>query len=229
MQPFARTIRLPFDVPYFAQVASPELAGPIFAEGLDARLDPRWEEFGAEIAEEYAYWCWRACGQACVKMCVEALGGERRSLMDWVRAGLTQAGYLVEKDDRGNPIEVGWLHRALAELIQAAGFPAVAQPVALDEFPNYLSEGCLLIASVSYEVGLDCGPVTHKSGHLVVVTGADLLGDAIENVIINNPSGRSEALRARACIPIGRFQAGYSGRGIVIDQPTTADNQFWLF
>ena len=212
------TIGLPMDVPYYAQVASPELAGAIFAEGLDARLDPRWKESGAVTAEEYAYWCWRACGPACVKMCVEALGGEKRSLMDWVRAGLSRAGYLVEKDDQGRPVEVGWLHRVLAELIKEAGFQAVPVPLPLDEFPRRLRDGCLLIASVSYEVGLDTGPVTHTGGHLVVVTGASLREDTLENIIINNPSGRSEKLRANACIPIERFQAGYSGRCILTNR-----------
>ena len=69
MLPQDETIRLPYPIPYCAQVASPELAHPIFAGGMDARLDPRWRESGAETAEEYAYWCWRARGPACVKMC----------------------------------------------------------------------------------------------------------------------------------------------------------------
>jgi hypothetical protein len=212
--PGARSIHLPYRVPYYAQVASPELAQAIFAEGLDARLDPRWRDSGAETAEEYAYWCWRACGPACVKMVVEGLGGEKRTLMDWVRAGLALDGYLVEKDGLGNPVEVGWLHRALAELIREAGFQAMPQPLSLEEFPHYLSEGCLLIASVSYEVGLATGPVTHTGGHLVVVVGASFLGETLENIIIHNPSGRSEELRANACIPAGRFRSGYSGRSI---------------
>jgi hypothetical protein len=139
--------------------------------------------------------------------------------MDWVRAGLSRGGYLVEKDDLGNPVEVGWLHRALAELIRAAGCQATPQPVDLDEFPHYLKQGCLLIASVSYEVGQNAQPVGYKGGHLVVVVGAGLLGDALENIVINNPSGRSEELRANACIPTVRFRAGYSGRCIIVGRP----------
>jgi hypothetical protein len=225
MLPARRCIRLPYSVPYYAQVASPELAGPIFARGLDARRDPRWKESGAQTPEEYAYWCWRACGPACVKMCVEALGGEKRYLMDWVRGGLSRAGYLVEKDEQGQLVEAGWLHRTLADLIREASFQAVSQPLPLEEFPHYLSEGCLLIASVSYEVGLDTGPVTHTGGHLVVVVGANLLEDTLEDIMINNPSGRSEELRANACIPAGRFRAGYSGRGIIICQPASGENR----
>jgi len=217
VQPTIHTIRLPFPVPYYAQVASPELAIAIFDEGLDARLDPRWTETGAETAEEYAYWSGRACGPACVKMCVEALGGEKRSLMDWVRAGLARQGYLVEKDQQGDPVEVGWLHRALAELIQAAGFRATPQAVALDDFPHYLKRGCLLIASVSYQMGQVVQLVTRKGGHLVVVIGVSLLENTLEYIFIDNPSGRSEELRANACIPVERFRAGYSGRCIVIN------------
>jgi hypothetical protein len=219
MPPDIRSIHLPFNVPYYAQVASPELADAIFANELDARLDPRWRESGAETAEEYAYWCWRACGPACVKMCVEALGGEKRSLMDWVRTGLSLNGYLVEKDDQGNPVEVGWLHRALADLIRGAGFQAAPQPVAMEDFTRYLGESCLLIASISYEVGLDARPVTHTGGHLVVVVGVRLMGDTLEDIIVNNPSGRSEGLRVNASISSERFRAGYSGRCIVVTQP----------
>lgn len=216
MPPTLTTLRLPFDVPYFAQVASPELAEAIFDQGLDARLDPRWRESGAGTPEEYAYWSGRACGPACVKMCVEALGGEWRSLIDWAKAGLSLGGYLVEKDERGSLVEVGWRHRTLANLIGAAGFPAEPQPLALDEFPRHINEGCLLIASVSYEVGLPDRPVTHRGGHLVVVVGVSLLGDTLKDILIHNPSGRVDKLRANACIPAGRFKAGYSGRGIVV-------------
>jgi hypothetical protein len=219
MLPALRTIRLPYPVPYYAQVASPNLARAIFDEGLDARLDPRWRETGAETAEEYAYWSGRACGPACVKMCVEALGGESLSLMDWVRAGLSRGGYRIEKDSQGNPVEVGWLHRALAELVRSAGFQATPQPVTLDEFPRYLQENCLLIASVTYEIGQVAAPITHKGGHLVVVVGANLRGVVLEQIFVNNPSGRSEELRANACISAGRFQEGYSGRCIVITRP----------
>jgi hypothetical protein len=220
--PALRTIRLSYPVPYCAQIASPNLAGAIFDEGLDARLDPRWQETGAETAEEYAYWSGRACGPACVKMCVEALGGENYSLMDWVRAGLARGGYRIEKDSRGNPVEVGWLHRALAELVRSAGFQATPQPVDLDEFPHRLQENCLLIASVTYEIGQEAASITHKGGHLVVVVGVNLRGVALEQIFVNNPSGRSDELRANACISARRFQEGYSGRCIVISRP--ADN-----
>ncbi len=218
MPPATRNIQVPFDVPYYSQVASPELAQAIFDEGMDARLDPRWPESGAEDAEEYAYWSGRACGPACVKMCVEALGGEHLCLMDWVRAGLMRGGYLIERDSQGDPVEVGWLHRALAELVRFAGLQALPQAINLEDFPRFLEESNLLIASVSFEIGQAGAPITHQGGHLVVVHGASLRGETLEGLVVNNPSGRSEELRANACIPAGRFREGYSGRCIVVSK-----------
>ena len=81
-------VRLPYQVPYAMQIASPELAAAIWEDGLDPASDPRWVESGADSPAEYAYWSDRACGPVCVKMCVEALGGPARSMLDWVRAGL---------------------------------------------------------------------------------------------------------------------------------------------
>ncbi|MBV5330914.1 hypothetical protein JZU69_00485 [bacterium] len=82
-EPIFETIRLPYPVPYYAQIASPELAESIFVQGMDPIHDPRWAESGAETPQEYAYWVERACGVACLKMCVEAVGGPTRPLVEW--------------------------------------------------------------------------------------------------------------------------------------------------
>lgn len=208
------TIRLTYPVPYTAQIASPELAHAIFVEGMDPALDPRWAESGARDPQEYAYWTERACGIACVKMCVEAMGTKPRPLMEWIRAGVERGGYLVEQDARGQPVERGWVHRSMAELIREAGFCAEPRAMTLGEFPQHLQKNRMLIASVSYEVGDDL-PVTKKGGHLVVVLGADVAGGRPVNLYINNPSGRSRELQAGARIPVGRFQQGYTGRVIL--------------
>jgi hypothetical protein len=66
--PVPKTTRLQYSIPYYTQIASPELAETIFVHGLDPTLDPRWTESGAESPQEYAYWVDRACGAACLKM-----------------------------------------------------------------------------------------------------------------------------------------------------------------
>jgi hypothetical protein len=210
-------IRLPYMVPYYAQVASPELAYAIFEESQDPRSDPGWQQWGCASAAEYAYWVDRACGMACVKMVVEGLGGPRRRMMEWIQDGLERNGYLVAADAHGNPVERGWVHRVLAELISASGFQASAQPASLEEISGFLSNGQLVIASVSYELGKDA-PVTHPGGHLVVVTGAEVTGAGSVNCFyIHNPSGRLAQYQENARIDGGRFAQAYSGRVILAE------------
>lgn len=203
-------------MPYFAQIASPELAGAIFVEGLDPARDPRWAESGAASPQEYAYWVERACGVACLKMAVEALGGPVRPLLEWARLGVARGGYLVRPGADGRPQEVGWVHGALAALAREAGLAADARPASLEELVAELRRGRLVIASVSYEAGDDRLAITHRGGHLMVVTGAELRGGSPIAFWVNNPSGRRAELQAGARLGVERFAQAYSGRVIVV-------------
>jgi hypothetical protein len=207
-----QTIRTAYSIPYYAQIASPELAQAIFSGSMPAADDPRWAESGAETLEEYAYWSDRACGVACVKMVVEAFGGEVRPLVEWARSGSALGGYLNEIRPDGSRAERGWLHSALAKLITDEGFYAEACSAELADIPGLLDEKYVLIASVSYQIGTHL-PVTRRGGHLVVVSGADLDdGGRLSALILHNPSGRTEQLRVNACVPVARFAAAYTGR-----------------
>jgi hypothetical protein len=207
-------IRLPYPVPYTAQVASPELAGEIFSGRLDPRLDPRWAATGADTPEEYAHWTSRACGAACVKMCVDALGGPVLSLMDTIRRGEEIGAYLTERASPTETVERGWLHQGLAGMIQARGYWAKPQPAGLAEIAAQLAIGRLVIASVSYELGTTL-PVTRQRGHLVVLVGMDLADGEAQTVWLHNPSGRDPSLQVNAAIPAGRFGQGFSGRVVL--------------
>lgn len=214
--PILETIRLPYPVPYYAQVASPELAESIFVHGMDPAQDPRWAESGAETQQEYVYWVERACGVACLKMCVEAVGGSMRPLIDWARLGLERGGYLIRRNVDGSTHEVGWVHGALAEMAQESGLTAEARPASLEEIPVYLRQGYMVIASVSYEAGDDRLPITRQGGHLMVVIGAECVDGRPQAFYVNNPSGRRAELQADARLSLERFAAAYSGRIIII-------------
>jgi len=213
------TIHLSYRVPYCAQIASPELAEAIFAQGMDPARDPRWRESGAETPEEYSYWVERACGVACLKMCVEALDGPVRSLLGWARLGLERGGYLVRRAEDGSQQEVGWIHGALAEMAREVGLSAQARAATLEEIVACLRRDCLVIASVSYESGDDRLPITRQGGHLMVVVGAEQLDGAPLAFYVNNPSGRRAELQAGARLSVERFTPGYTGRIIVIGPP----------
>ena len=202
-------------LPYAAQVASPDLAARIFVDGMDPALDPRWRESGADSPQEYAYWTGRACGVACVKMCVEAFGGPDLPLVEWAHRGVALGGYLSEPRPDGSQAERGWLHSALADLMRAEGLQAEPRPLAVEDYPALIAAGSLVIASVSYEIGTQL-PVTRRGGHLVVVYGLELQNGQVSTLILNNPSGRTADMQAGARIPAMRFAQGYTGRAIVV-------------
>lgn len=208
-------IRFPARIPYYAQVASPEWAGAVFDTGVDPGGDPRWAEWQARDAQEYAHWCSRACGAVCVKMCVEAFGGPVRPVMGWIREGMGLDGYEVKIGADGQAVEVGWKHAGLVALIAGVGLYARSMRIAIREIPAQLNQGRLIIASVSYELGTD-REVTRRGGHLVVVTGAEVQGGHVTSISIHNPSGRTEELRENARIPARRFAQAYTGRGIIV-------------
>ncbi len=217
------TIFLPYLVPYYAQIASPELAAAIFIEGLDPVHDPLWAESGAESPQEYAYWVERACGVACLKMGVEALGGPRRTLIEWARQGVERGGYLIRRAPDGSQHEVGWIHRALAEMAIETGLSAEARAASLREIGEFVRQGSLVIASVSYEAGDDNVPITKQGGHLMVVMGVELQDGEPLAFYVNNPSGRRANLQAGARLPLGRFGPAYSGRVILMRRETYPD------
>lgn len=208
-------ITLPYPVPYAAQIASPELADDIFMHRLPPEQDPRWAETGARSPAEYAHWVERGCGVACVKMSVEALGGPVRPLLDWAREGVALGGYLIEQRENGESVERGWVHAALARLCQSAGLQAEARAAAVEEIPEHLRAGRLVIASTSYEIGTH-GPVTKRGGHLVVITGAEVEGGRPVTFSIHNPSGHFAHLQAGGQVPAERFAQGYTGRVILV-------------
>lgn len=213
----SKIIRPPYAIPYYAQVASPELAEAIFVDGFDPTRDPRWAESGAATPEEYAYWTDRACGVACLKMGMEALNGPLRPLVEWARMGLERGGYLVRYDENGAAHEVGWVHSKLAEMAIEAGLQAEARAAALNELAGFLKQGLLVIASESYEAGDARLPITRKGGHLMVVTGVECGADEAPTAFfVHNPSGRRAEWQADARLPAERFADGYSGRVILL-------------
>ncbi len=183
---------------------------------MDPAQDPRWAASGAETPEEYAYWVDRACGVACLKMCVEAAGGPVRSLLEWARLGLERGGYLIRQNADGSAQEVGWVHGMLAEMAQANGVTAEAHPASVAEIVAYLRQGRMVIASVSYEAGDDRLSIIRQGGHLMVVVGAECMDGHPRALYVNNPSGRRTELQADARLSLERFKAGYSGRIIVM-------------
>jgi len=215
------TTMVPLNVPYYAQVASPEWIPRILDDQIAAGEDPGWLAYGAVSTDEYAWWVPRACGMVCVKMVVEALGGPKLKVMDWVRRGLDKKGYLIEQDAYGDWVEKGWVHSCMVDLIEEEGFKAHMREANLEDIGIQVRHGRLVIASVSFEIGTDM-PITRRGGHLVVVTGIQSVDGKLGAVLVHNPSGRRENLRVNACIPAERFKQAFKGRIIVASNAASA-------
>jgi hypothetical protein len=61
--------------------------------------------------------------------------------------------------------------------------------------------------------------ITHRGGHLMVVTGAEIEDGRPLAFFVQNPSGRRAELQAGARLEMERFAPAYSGRVILISPP----------
>ncbi|HET8911954.1 MAG TPA: C39 family peptidase [Ktedonobacteraceae bacterium] len=208
----------PTPIPYQAQYASPELIHDYIYAGFDGRDDPRWHEFGSEDPAEYDFWCRRSCGIACLKMAIEALAPPQQPLtmMELLRQGLELGGYRVH-DEQGRLVDLGWYYKPLVELGQRYGLnSSVCRTLTLEELCQRIRWGELIIASVSPKIGGREEDIPRRGGHLVLVHGIEWEGETCKSLLLHNPSGRYEDLRAGAKIPYERFAAAFAGRGIRI-------------
>lgn len=213
---FPQLSRYPIPIPYYAQFASPELIYAHIYEQFDARNDPRWHEFGTSDPEEYAFWCWRACGIACLKMLIEAHHPtpQKLTMMELLRQGLELGGYRVH-DKEGRFVDLGWYYQPLVELGKRYGLDgSVCRTLTLDELCVRVTRGELIIASVSPQIGGREETIPRRGGHLVLVHGIEWDGATCTSLLMHNPSGRYPELRANAKIPYERFAAAFAGRGI---------------
>ena len=210
-----KTIRPILSVPYYAQFESAAHIADYVTGKKSLAHDPYWANSGAGSPEEYAYWANRSCGMVCVKTCIEAFGGPVLPLHTWIQRGLAANAYLTEKRGDNTTVEKGWLHAGLAAVMNNEGLKTKVKAASVEEIVSLLQNGCLVIASVSYEIGT-IDAISHQGGHLVTVIGAQTQNGNVKSLHLHNPSGRTPALRENAIIPASRFQQAFSGRVIVV-------------
>ncbi|MBT2525427.1 C39 family peptidase [Streptomyces sp. ISL-99] len=196
-------------VPYHSQWASPELVAAIIAGALDAAEDPLWPKYGAETPEEYAWWSWRLCGMACLRMCLDHWQQTVPTAMDLAKE-CVEAGAYVHRADGGLD---GLIYGPFAAYATRRwGLEAVVRPaLPQQEIPQLLASGRLVVLSVHPSIRTLAPEPPRKGGHLVLAVGA-----TPEHVLIHNPSGFPDRSQQFAPVPwtdLGRF---YAGRGVVL-------------
>ncbi|MET9360305.1 C39 family peptidase [Streptomyces sp. NPDC006632] len=199
-------------VPYHAQWASPELVEAIVRSELDAAEDPLWRAYGAESREEYAWWSWRLCGVACLRMALEHWQGSAPTAMELARECVAAGAYVR----RGDGLD-GLIYAPFAAYAQERwGLKAVARPhLPLAELRRLIETGGLLLLSVHPSIRELAPSPERRGGHLVLAVGAT--EDAL---VFHNPSGfkgRSQEYVRIAWAELDRF---YAGRGVALGPGT---------
>jgi Peptidase_C39 like family len=191
-------------VPYYSQWESALLVPEFITGARSAADDPLWQKSGAASAEEYAFWSWRLCGVACLRMALD----HWQQSVPLVRE-LQEAGAYVRDGDEVK----GLIYRPFAEYVTGR-WGLYARPVPelpLADIRREVADGRLAVVSVHKTIRtLDPAP-PGKGGHLVLIVGADQ-----ESVTLHNPSGlpgRSQEYAPVSWTALDRF---YAGRGVVL-------------
>jgi hypothetical protein len=196
-------------VPYCSQWESPELVGEIIGRRIDAADDPQWRRSGARTPEEYAFWSWRACGIACLRMALRHWQDAAPPMMDLAR-DLLAAGAYVKREDGGLD---GLIYAPFAVRVRERfGLYAEARPeLPVPDIRAELLAGRLVMLSVHPAIRTHRIDPPRRGGHLVLAVGT-----SPQAVTFHNPSGLYGDSQQYAEVPWDRLEPFYAGRGIVL-------------
>ncbi|MGV3345190.1 hypothetical protein ACGVWS_05380 [Enterobacteriaceae bacterium LUAb1] len=144
------------------------------------------------------FWSDRACGLACASSAIEFLTGRVIHQMTLFNECVRIGGYSAH----------GWKHNELAQVISKYGVNAVAKKIELDECCNIISQGGIIIASVSHQLP-DNGL---KGGHLILLHDQEL----IDHVTIFSFMDPSAWGRINNKASLERISKSFSNKGIVL-------------
>lgn len=201
----------PSPVPYYAQWESPDLVPEIIAGTRRAADDPNWQKSGADSPQEYAYWSWRLCGMACLRMVLDHWRGIAPAPVQLAQECLEAGAYVRHEDGRLD----GLSYAPFAAYARARwGLFAESRPeLPVEDISRQLGEGRLVMLSVHPSIrALDPAP-PHRGGHLVLAVAS-----GPEHVFVHNPSGFPDGSQRDARVAwadLGRF---YAGRGVVLGE-----------
>jgi len=206
--------RVPVDVPYVAQFATPDLIYAYIHAGLHGRDDPDWRSFGAADPDQYTFWAHRSCAIACVKMAADAWNGaSSRPMWTLVQDGLALGGYRTH-DEAGHFVDEGWFYPAILDLAKQNALESRGMAYAsLPDVCEAIRDGWLVAAAVTPELG-ERGPLLRYDGHFVLVYAFQWHNGRCVALELHNPSGRYEELRAGAVIDSRRFGQAFAHRFI---------------
>ncbi|GGR51231.1 C39 family peptidase [Streptomyces netropsis] len=195
-------------VPYYAQWESTDLVPDIIGGTVRAADDPLWQKSGADSPEEYAFWSWRVCGMACLRMALDYWRDTAPPTVS-LATECAEAGGYVRHADRVD----GLIYAPFAAYArQRWGLHATSRPeLTAEEVRDEITAGRLVMLSVHPSIRTLAPAPPQRGGHLVL--GVGVTDDAL---VIHNPSGFPGHSQQFAHVPWGDLERFYAGRGVVL-------------
>lgn len=158
---------------------------------------------------------WNWCGICCLRMILLGLNKDAPSLLEMYQKAFDQYGVFRMIEDR----VIGAYHRELAQYarIEFGFFTKCIRGQSTTDIAQLVTSGSFVIASVSPEIRTLAGAKPeHRSGHLVLVYGIHEDNNDRAFLIHNSAGFLSLGTQSAVLIPEDRFNACFSGNGIII-------------
>jgi len=187
---------------------------PFHSQRLDSS---NFQTEGFPTLEDARHWTPRICGLACLKMVISAFTGKTITLYELLQTGLEMNAYREK---------IGWIHQGLVNIAKRYQLVAGRESIGHDisKIYDHLSAGRLVIPSVSpgleggkiYQLKSDEQYVVPRSGHLVVVYGANVVDNQLHNLMLHHPSSEKDYEWPEISFSIDDFLKSFSEKGNII-------------
>lgn len=158
---------------------------------------------------------WNWCGICCLRMVLLGMNKEAPSLFEMYQKAFDQYGVFRMIDGR----VVGAYHRELAQYtrMEFGLFTECVRGQSTSDIAQLLTRGAFVIASVSSKIRkLEGANPERRSGHFVLVYGVHEDNNSRSFLIHNSAGCPSLGTQSAVHIPEDRFNACFSGNGIMI-------------
>ncbi|MFJ9466666.1 C39 family peptidase [Streptomyces caniferus] len=203
-----RDISIRHEVPYYAQWESSELVPDLLSGRVQAEDDPLWLRSGADTAADYAFWSWRICGMACLRMALEYWDLDSPNLVTLAREFLNAGAYVRHEDGVDGLIYAPFAAYAVQRWGIEAEVYGALNPEAL---PGFLAAGKLVMLSVHPSIRELTSTSPSRGGHLVLAVGC-----TPGHLLIHNPSGLPGLSQRFAEVPWHMLSLFFAQRGVVL-------------
>jgi hypothetical protein len=176
----------------------------------------KWHELGFQSYEDAEYWMVSCCGILCIQMAAEYFLQKKFRTDKLITQG---------KELRAYTHEHGWSHAGLVELIKSLGLRAKACECTPNQIADATEDGSLIIVSITPGFEPLKKNLRQKllfwrkyGGHLALVIDDEQTKEGLQGFYVHHTSKRENYNWAGKFIPLKEFEAGYTGRAIVISK-----------